>query len=234
LIALLSDIHGNLEALQAVLEDARDREIGSFYCLGDTVGFGPDPRPCVEIVQSFDLCLAGNWDYFVTGDGEAESRRSQTELKFWYDWVRSELTAAQLDFLKSCPSINKRDGKTYAHGDPIDTVNGYLFPETIYDRNKMHEIFAAFDGLFHCGHTHIGGVFTQSNFTESNQFDGKFVPEPESAIINVGSVGQPRDNDPRACYVISYGDAYEFVRVPYDRETTRRKLDGLDPPGMAR
>jgi diadenosine tetraphosphatase ApaH/serine/threonine PP2A family protein phosphatase len=234
LIALLSDIHGNLEALQAVLDDARGRDIASFYCLGDTVGFGPDPRLCVEIVESFDLCLAGYWDYFVTGNGEAESRRGKSELEFWYKWVRSELTTSQLEFLQSRPSINRRDGKTYAHGDPIDTVNGYLFPETIYDANKMRDIFAAFDGIFHCGHTHIGGVFTESSFVESGQFDGRFAPESESAIINVGSVGQPRDSDPRACYVVSCGDDYEFVRVPYDYEKTRRKLDDLDPPGLAR
>ena len=234
MIALLSDIHGNLEALQAVLDDARGRDIASFYCLGDTVGCGPDPRSCVEIVESFDLCLAGNWDYFVAGNGETDSRRAKSELKFWYDWVRSALSKSQLEFLQSRPSINQRDGKTYAHGDPIDTVNGYLFPESIYDRDKMRDIFASFDGLFHCGHTHIGGVFTESNFIESNQYDGRFAPESESAIINVGSVGQPRDNDPRACYVVSYGDAYEFVRVPYDYETTRRKLDDLDPPGLAR
>ena len=234
MIALLSDIHGNLEALKAVLEDAQARGIGMFYCLGDTVGLGPDPMACVKIVESFDLCLSGNWDYFVTGNDDGESNRSQSELKFWYEWVRSELTAPQLEFLRNLPSVNQFDGRTYAHGDPIDTVNGYLFPETIYDTKKMGDIFAAFDGVFHCGHTHIGGVFTHSNFIESSQIDGRFVPESESAIINVGSVGLPRDNDPRACYVIAYGDAYEFVRVPYDYEATRQKLVDLDPPGFAK
>ena len=233
MIALLSDIHGNLEALNAVLDDATGRGVATFYCLGDTVGFGPDPRLCLEIVESFQLCLSGNWDFFVTGNGDVESRRSRKELAFWYNWVRSELSSSQLEFLDTRPSIVQRSGKTYAHGDPIDTVNGYLFPETVYDSKKMGELFAAFDGIFHCGHTHIGGVFTESRFEGSEQFDGRFSLSSKSAIINVGSVGQPRDKDARACYVISYGDAYEFVRVPYDYQETRRKLDDLNPPGFA-
>ena len=232
MIALLSDIHGNLEALQAVLDDARSRGVGSFYCLGDTVGHGPDPRPCVEIVKSFDICLAGSWEHFITGNGETESAETNVSLNFWYDWVRSELSKSLLDFLRTRPSVKQRAGKTYAHGDPIE--NGYLFPETIYNRQRMREIFDAFDGVFHCGHTHIGGVFTESDFVQSNRLEGRFVPDTKSAILNVGSVGQPRDNDRRACYVISYGNAYEFIRVPYDYETTMRKLDGLDPPGLAR
>ena len=228
MIAILSDIHGNLEALNAVLRDARSRGIAKFYCLGDSVGYGPDPAACLEIVQSFDLCLSGNWDYFVANNGDNHSQRAKATLERWCKWTRSQLNDSQLKFLATRPSVQRVNDKTYAHGDPIDTVNGYLFPESIYDKEKMDEIFAAFDGYFHCGHTHIGGVFTQYKFEESFRFDEKFLPESESAILNVGSVGQPRDDDPRSCYLIDHGDSYEFVRVPYDYETTRRKIDDID------
>ena len=225
MLAILSDIQGNLEALQAVLEDAHSRGANTFYCLGD-IALGPDPARCVELVEPFDLCLAGADDLRVTGNGG--TRNLQGEANFWHDWVESQLTATQLAFLASRPTTHQAEDRTYAHGDPVD--NGYLFPECIYNAGKMRNCFTAFDGIFHCGHTHVGGVFTESRFVESQQCLGKFSLNKQSAIINVGSVGQPRDGDPRACYVASYGDAYEFVRVPYDYATTRRKLDELDPP----
>ena len=163
-----------------------------------------------------------------------KSRRSKQELDFWYQSVRTDLSDDQLKFLRSRPSIIQRSGNTYAHGDPIDTVNGCLFPETVEDSAQMAKYFAELDGVFHCGHTHIRGVFSESNFQPSNQFDGKFFLNPDQSIINVGSVGQSRDGDLRACYVVSDGDAYEFIRVPYDHETTRKKLKILDPTGLTR
>ena len=145
-----------------MLDDARSRGVGSFYCLGDTVGHGPDPRPCVEIVKSFDICLAGSWEHFITGNGETESAETSVSLNFWYDWVRSELSKSQLDFLRTRPSVKQRAGKTYAHGDPIE--NGYLFPETIYNRQRMREIFDAFDGFIVATPTLVASSLNQTLF----------------------------------------------------------------------
>ena len=230
MIAILSDIHGNLEALQAVMCDAKSRGVENFYCLGDTVGFGPDPGACLEIVQSFELCLSGNWDYFVAGVGDMHSRRGQRVLDFWRQRTRSQLTTSQISFLAKCHSVHRIDERTYAHGDPLDSVNGYLFPETVYSKTKMDQYYAKVDEVFFCGHTHLGGVFQMYRFTDCAQFEGRFSLDHLPTIINVGSVGLPRDEDPRACYLIDYGQEFEFVRVPFDVDANRRKLDGLGGP----
>ena len=93
----------------------------------------------------------------------------------------------------------------------------------------MAKFFNAFEGHFLCGHTHLAGVFTQTQFSAAHEFDGRFSIADESVVINVGSVGLPRD-EPRACYMIDHGDSYEFVRVPYDYQTARQKLINLNPP----
>jgi len=228
MIAVVSDIHANLEALEAVLADIARRGISKVYCLGDIVGLGPDPRPCLEIAQSFDVCHSGNWDFFIAGNGDTQSHRSKSELRFWYEHARNVLTRSQLDFLNGNPSILCDCGVTYAHGDPLDSVNGCLFPESISDTDFMERVFDSFAGVFVCGHTHIAGVFSPSRFDEWSQFGNKTITHFQSSIINCGSVGQPRDGDARACYVVQTGSQFQFVRVPYDERKFHRKMQRLN------
>lgn len=229
MLAILSDIHANLEALETVLADIQRRRIETVYCLGDVVGYGPNPSECVELAREFELCLAGNWEQFI-GSPLRKNEADSDRLRQQYAWSLTQLSKDQTEFLATRKTCFKQNGITFAHGSPLDYVNDYLFPEHVYDREHMDRVFAAFDGLFMCGHTHLPGIHTLGEHIEPITIDYCFEPNGESAIINVGSVGQPRDGDPRACYVVYDGSSFEFVRLEYDWDTTRRKIDDLDWP----
>ena len=230
MLAILSDIHSNLEALNAVMADANARGAERFCCLGDTLGLGPDPSECTEIVQSFDFCLSGNWDYFICGNGDPKLVRDNSNRGFWYDWVRAEISVSQLDFYATRPSVFRQDEAIFAHGDPTDSINGYLFPESVFDALYMERVFNNFDGLYVCGHSHVPGVFDARGFHDAHQFDGKFKVK-DQMLVNVGSVGMPRDEDRRACYLLFDGEFLEFVRVTFDAKLTQQKIHDLGPPG---
>ena len=226
MLAILSDIHSNLEALQSVLADIDRRKISQIYCLGDIVGCGPDPAQCLAHCQKFDLCIKGDWDLFVASSTQdVESKDSKPLAKC--DWTRSQLSRDELSYLSRLKTSHTEGELTFAHGSPLDNVRGYLFPEVVYERDEMARQFAAFEGLFACGHTHLPGVFHQNKFMEPTEIDFRFDCDENPAIVNVGSVGQPRDGDPRACYVIYDGSSFEFVRLEYDWDTTKRKMDDL-------
>ena len=226
MLAILSDIHANLEALQAVMHDIECRKIDQIYCLGDIVGYGPDPSACVDHCKSYQLCIAGNWDKFVgnsIGDKESHTDR----LREQHTWARSHLSEDQVNFLATLNTFHTQERLSFAHGSPLDHVNGYVFPEAIYEQGQMGKLFDAFDGIFICGHTHLPGVHRKTNYYEPASIENRFVPDGQPAIVNVGSVGQPRDNDSRACYVVYDGDCFEFIRLDYDIETTKQKIRDL-------
>ena len=229
MLAILSDIHANLEALETLLADIQRHSIETVYCLGDIVGYGPNPSECVELAREFRLCLAGNWDQFI-GSPLRQNEADSDSLRQQHEWNLTQLSKDQTEFLATRKTCFKQNEITFAHGSPLDYVNDYLFPEHAYSREHMGRVFAAFDGLFLCGHTHLPGVHTLGEHKEPVTFNYRFEPNGESAIINVGSVGQPRDGDPRACYVVYDGRSFEFVRLEYDSDTTRRKIDDLDWP----
>jgi len=228
-VAILSDIHGNLEALQAVLEDVASRGIDRTYCLGDVIGGGPNPAECTDLARGFDLCLAGHWEDALRNPSQLAASVSLDERnRRLLEWTRQQLSIEQVDFLTSRKTCFRDSGLTLAHASPLDYVNGYLFPEDIYNLKKMQRVFEAFDGLFVCGHTHLPGVHELENYYDPQMLGGKYTPASRSAVINAGSVGQPRDSDLRAGYVIYDGTTFEFVRVDYDWKTTQQKLKDLN------
>ena len=229
MLAILSDVHANLEALQAVMDDVERRNIQDVYCLGDMIGYGPDPAPCLAICRSFQLCLAGELEQFIANPID-ENDSVMKRLERHHRWNRSQLTTEQIQYLSGLKNCHSDNEVTFAHGSPLDYVDGYLFPEHIYETQKMERVFAAFDGIFLCGHTHLPGVHQKTEFHLPVTIDDKFRPNGKQAVINVGSVGQPRDEDPRACYVIYDGSTIEFIRVEYDVETTKRKIRDLGWP----
>ena len=227
MLAILSDIHGNLEALQAVMSDIDRRPIEQIYCLGDIVGFGPNPAECVSHCMDYQLCLKGNWDQFVS---TPSLERKHEPLRFQHDWNRSQLSADQLAFLSELKTCHNQNGMTFAHGSPRDYVNEYIFPEVVYERSLLDELFGEFDEVFISGHTHIAGVIQQYEYLEPSMIDFRFVRNNKPAMINVGSVGQSRDGDPRACYTIFDGSSFEFIRLEFDWDLTKRKIDDLNWP----
>ncbi len=230
--AIISDIHGNLEALQTVLGDIAAQGIQKIYCLGDIVGYGPNPCECVDLSLKFDVCLLGNHDNGALFDPGGFSSGAERAI-FWtrrmIEDSKSPAARVRWNFLAKLPRTVREGSTLFVHGSPRNPLAEYVFPEDISNTNKMSRIFAFIERVCFHGHTHVPGVFAQSGrFFSPRDLDGQFVIGSEKVLINVGSVGQPRDNDPRSCYVIVRGDAVTFRRVKYPWEQTREKILAIE------
>ncbi len=225
----ISDIHGNLEALTAVLDDLRDRKIDEIICLGDIVGYGPDPNTCVALVQeTARYTVLGNHDSAAIG---------KTTLQYFnlyarqaIEWTREVLDADAYAYLSSLPLKTIIDDMTLVHSTPKHAEEwDYLF-----DTRDAIENFGYFrTRLCFIGHSHRPVAFFHENERYWITADQTLLIQPDMrCIINVGSVGQPRDGDARACYGIYDEDEREFryIRVPYDIEKTQGKMRKANLP----
>ncbi|MEX1228635.1 MAG: metallophosphoesterase family protein [Planctomycetaceae bacterium] len=230
MIAIISDIHGNLEALEAVLEDIKQRNITEIYCLGDIVGYGPNPRECIDLVLDFPLCLLGNHDQGALFDPEGFNAGAERAIF----WTRKMLESGdprkneqRWEFLGELPRMKRDGGYLFVHGSARNPLNEYVFPEDIYNQRKMERIFALVDKYCFQGHTHIPGVFTENlNFVAPTEINEYYQLGEQKVLVNVGSVGQPRDGDNRSCYVLLDKDkrTLQFIRVDYDFGKTCEKI----------
>ena len=247
--ALISDIHGNLEALEAVLNDIEDQGIEEIYCLGDIIGYGPNPRECIDrVMDSCKVTLLGNHDQGAMFDPDGFNVGAERAIF----WTRSQLESAsdrannerRWEFLGELPRSYKLGPYFFVHGSPRNPLSEYIFPEDIYYHRKIERAFQLVDRYCFQGHTHVPGVFTENfQFFAPEEIDHEYTLGEGKLMINVGSVGQPRDGDNRACYVILDdglpepvgADAHEpriaascprivFRRVEYDFETTIQKI----------
>jgi len=228
--AIISDIHGNLEALQAVLAEIEAWNIQEIFCLGDVVGYGPNPRECIDLVMPSKLTLCGNHDQGVMFDPEGWSPVAEKAIY----WTRDVLESPDDDstdrerrweFLAGLPRTHKEGKFLYVHGSPRNPLNEYIFPEDVYNERKIDRIFEQMDRWCFHGHTHLPGVITQDRrFIEPSEINYLYHFDDQKTLCNVGSVGQPRDGDWRASYVILIGETIHFRRVEYDLETTVQKI----------
>ncbi|MHB1036530.1 MAG: metallophosphoesterase family protein [Pirellulales bacterium] len=228
--ALISDIHSNLESLGVVLADIRQQGITEIYCLGDLVGYGPNPREVIDLVMKCDVCLLGNHDQGALFDPDGFNTGAERAIF----WTRRQLeiqvgnpadVARRWDFLGELPRSRRDNSFFFVHGSPRNPLNEYVFPEDIYNQRKMEKCFSLIEQYCFQGHTHVPGVFTQSlNFFSPEEVSYQYRLTDEKVMINVGSVGQPRDGDPRACYVVIEDDLVKFRRVEYPFETTIQKI----------
>jgi predicted phosphodiesterase len=233
--ALISDIHSNLEALEAVLKDIEQYNVEEIYCLGDVVGYGPNPRECVDLAMQCRVVLLGNHDQGAMFDPEGFNPPAERAIF----WTRSQLEAVvdnrqqrdkRWDFLAERPRIHRENGFLYVHGSARNPLNEYVFPEDIYNQRKMDRIFAMVDRYCFQGHTHVPGIFTESRPDDLYQFhapdevDYVYHLDGRKTLCNVGSIGQPRDGDWRACYVLLDGETIRYRRVEYDIDTTVKKI----------
>lgn len=228
--ALISDIHSNIEALEAVLADIREQGISEVYCLGDLVGYGPNPREVIDEIMKCPVCLLGNHDQGALFDPEGFNSGAERAIF----WTRSQLedgpgTTAQRqrrwDFLGELPRTHTEENRLFVHGSARNPLNEYVFPEDIYNKRKLEKIFALIPQYVFQGHTHVPGVFSEGfNFFSPEELNNEYRLDRNKAMINVGSVGQPRDGDPRACYVVLEDDLVRFRRVEYPFEKTISKI----------
>lgn len=234
--AIISDIHGNFEALTAVLGRIGDLGIDEIVCLGDIIGYGPDPIRCLDtVMERCRLTILGNHDQAAIFDPEgfnpvASKAIYWTREQLETDTSDMEKSDARWDFLGELPRRHDEGDFLFVHGSPRDPTNEYVFPEVVYERELLDLLVSRFQQYCFQGHTHIPGVFLESGtFLMPEDRDCYFQLTEQKCMINVGSVGQPRDGDSRSCFVVLDDDSrtVEFIRVEYDVETTRQKIHGI-------
>jgi diadenosine tetraphosphatase ApaH/serine/threonine PP2A family protein phosphatase len=224
--AVIADIHANLTALMAVLTDIYKKEdIGEVWCLGDIVGYGPDPSQCIELLRRTNhICVAGNHD--LAAIGEIDTADFNPDAAAAIQWTTRQLSTQDRVYIKSLPLVIEREDFTLVHGSPRQPVWEYVMSISTAKEN-----FAHFKSSF-ClvCHTHVPAIFKlgKNDACSFSQFPakGELVLGEERMIINPGSVGQPRDGDPRASYAI-YDNKTRTVslyRVPYDIAATQARM----------
>ena len=230
--AVISDIHGNLDALQVVLADIEQRGLDRIICLGDIIGYGPDPTQCLDLVMEKCLfAMMGNHDFAVL----YEPTMFNTSAEQAAFWTRAqfeqepdvEQRRKRFEYLGSLVIRRWFEGSLFVHASPRRPINEYIFPDDVVAApNKMAAIFDRIEAKAFCGHTHVTGVFTdEPDFYPPGDLGGAYTfRDDEKCIINPGSVGQPRDRDPRASYAILHDDRVEFVRLEYDIAAVVKKI----------
>jgi len=237
-LAVISDIHGNLAAFVSVLEDIRTHGVDATYCLGDIIGYGPDPRACIDLAKQCEVNLLGNHEEAVLFGAIGFNPKAKVAI----DWTREQLSSSDepqeknrelWNFIGSLGRHYQRDRFLFVHGSPRDPTREYIFKQDHRDQRKMDEIFASPAGLewdvCFAGHTHHPGVFEQSDphqFHDPQEVGGvfRYVEAKSRILVNVGSVGQPRDGDWRASYAIVDDESIYFHRCDYDVEQTLRRF----------
>jgi predicted phosphodiesterase len=230
-ILVISDIHANLAALKAVLADAGDFD--AVWCLGDLVGYGPDPNDCIALVCELPnlICLLGNHDAAVID--RIEISAFNPEARQVILWTQSVLLPENHAYLAGLPEKAVEGQVTLAHGSPRQPVWEYLL-----DARSATQNFNYFETSYcFVGHSHLPVIFQLRNGGYTAKIN---VPKPGNiltmaprAIFNPGSVGQPRDRDPRAAYALFDPDerTWEYRRVDYDVTSVQnRMLEAQLPP----
>jgi diadenosine tetraphosphatase ApaH/serine/threonine PP2A family protein phosphatase len=224
--ALLADIHANLDAFIAVLDDiGRRGGVEEFWCLGDIVGYGPEPSQCIELLRKCKhICVAGNHD--LAAIGKLDIASFNPDAAFACRWTAQQLSPEDIEYLGSLPLVIEKGDFTIVHGSPREPIWEYLI-----SKGSAQENFACFKTKY-ClvGHSHMPFIFRQDEndscslitLTDSiGQVLGK-----SRMIVNPGGVGQPRDGDPRASYAIYDSDSgvVRLYRVAYDISATQGKM----------
>lgn len=229
-ILIISDIHANLTALEAVLASAG--KIDACWCLGDLVGYGPDPNECIDLVRQLPelVCVEGNHDAATLQQIELAAFNPEARLAL--HWTQQQLTPQNMRFLENLPERVVVDLVTLVHGSPRQPVWEYLL-----DTRTATLSFSFFDTPYcFVGHTHLPVLYYLS---EESRLASLIMPENSTqlalaprTILNPGSVGQPRDRDPRAAYVLLDTELYvcEFHRVPYDIAAVQERMRGFNLP----
>ncbi len=221
---IFSDIHANLEAFTAVMNAYREESIDKYLCVGDVVGYGANPAECINILQGItEVSVAGNHDWAAAGVFSLEYFNPNARKAI--EWTSLCLVTLQKDFLKDLKPVYKNDNLILVHGT-LDSPEEFNYVE---DSGSAEESFELLDTpVCFVGHSHKMGVFIKGKGG-----DIEYLTPPEikldannKYIVNVGSVGQPRDSDCRAAYCIydSSRQSIQLKRINYDIRNARRKI----------
>lgn len=231
--AIISDLHSNLEALTAVFEDIERLNVSRIVCLGDVIGYGPNPRECLKLVARCEFNLLGNHEEGLLFCADDFNDRAREALQ----WTRRELSSEAhdkeenyrlWDMFDQFLECFRTDDALFVHGSPRPgrMTREYILPNVTLEPFRLREIFESIDRrVCFAGHTHVPGVLTRSGgFQAPDAIGHAFRLGTETALVNIGSVGQPRDGDNRASYVVVDGDLVRFRRVPYDIAATQKRI----------
>jgi diadenosine tetraphosphatase ApaH/serine/threonine PP2A family protein phosphatase len=224
-IAIVSDIHSNIEALTEVMKVIDRSRIDRIVSLGDTVGYGASPNACCDIVRNrAEMTLLGNHDAAVAG---------RMDYSFYYDaarhaldWSATVLSETNREWLKSLPYTYRIDDVGFAHGSPIDP-KAYEYIFAIEQAKELTPFLADLPEITFIGHSHLCKAYALSDSRVADVYAPLFgLEKPYRYIVSVGSVGQPRDYDNRSCFVIfdTVQRAVEYVRVEYDIESSAQRI----------
>jgi len=230
--ALISDIHANLEALETVLKDIALRRVDKIHCLGDVVGYGCDPIACLELIQKeCDIKLIGNHEYAVLDLITCEHMNQYARKSI--TWTKDELSDRDISIISDFELEAQFADCHLVHASPFESDQWHYLLKT-------SEAITAFDHFSQqigfVGHTHLPMIFSRSSdgtirCKTGHDFD---MDEESRYLINTGSVGQPRDTDARACYIVcdSSEQAVTYHRVAYDVKKTQAKMSRAEMPKM--
>lgn len=229
-LALLSDIHANLEALQAVLRDLDGRQVDQVFCLGDVVGYGVDPVACLDLVAKHcAVTLMGNHEYAVLGrmDDQALNEAASASLL----WTREQMDDRVLSMMEKFPMEHRIENIHLVHSSPFQPEKWHYI---LTPRAAERALAATNAFICFFGHTHLPTIFAIGEDGQvRSRFGHDFQPlEENQYLVNVGSVGQPRDDDPRSCYAIYDSETVDVTvrRVQYDYTVTQKKMAAANAP----
>lgn len=246
-IAVMSCIHGNYEAFDAVLSDIDKHSVEKVFCLGDLVGYGPYPNAVVAQIRALDIpTVAGCWDEDVVKglnscDCSFPSVLAEKRGKLAHDWTNKEIHPENREFLAKLPYSFHEENMAFVHGSPHSN-HEYLLPE-IDGFIALERVLSTGADVLFCGHTHVPYVRTLDAVSlqvrvrdENKEIRERSFTAPLKKIINVGSVGEPRHGRPNATYVIYDTDTQDVIlrEVQYDyRKTCQAIIESGLPPIFA-
>ncbi|MFQ3536707.1 MAG: metallophosphoesterase family protein [Aggregatilineales bacterium] len=230
-ILIISDIHANLAAFESVLEDAKG-DWDYVWCLGDVVGYGPDPNECCELLKTLPhLCLAGNHDWAALG--RLDIRTFNADARKVVLWTQETLKPENIAYLDALPTTFVLGQYTLAHGSPREPVWEYILDPLVAALNFPH-----FETPYcFVGHTHTPVIYKLMSERGDTDAQVPVYRQPAQLnghrlIVNPGSVGQPRDSNPNAAYAVLEVEKniLEYRRVPYPVKVTQEKMRRAEMP----
>jgi diadenosine tetraphosphatase ApaH/serine/threonine PP2A family protein phosphatase len=266
--ALISDIHGNLEALDAVIRDIESRHVDDILCLGDIVGYGAEPEACLDVVMARSRrALMGNHDYALLHGAEGFNPLAAEVIRLTRESMASRMAGeaggetppacppaeaggclpclavrhaakSRWTYVEKLALTHAEDGVLHVHGSPLDPIFEYVFPDfagRAWNPARIGDLLQAVPWVAFCGHTHFPCAIDsglQCHYPAECNYR-LILDRQRKYIVNTGSVGQPRDGDPRASYVLfdEVAHAVEWRRLPYDIAAASRKIEAMCGPG---
>ena len=205
--AIIADIHANLEAFQVVLDDAQKQKVTHYACLGDVVGYNANPRECLEIVRKMNMpCVKGNHDEYCST--EDARKQLDDEERQWLRELKYSRMAANFTLVHATLDAPERWGYVF---DKLAAAASFPYQNT---------------QVCFFGHTHVPVAFMRDTVVRGGTYSKFKIDTAKKYFINVGAIGQPRDNNPKAAYVVYDMDegTIELRRLEYDIPTTQKKI----------